>query len=896
MSELLNAVRAARTEDIPGIVKPLTAAERKAELAELKAFRAELRDWSWKRWRERNRVSQALVVAGAGCLTGAAATADWIGARELRENFPVSHPRLLDVLGDRDPRWLGDLAHRLARRAATAELDYRLISGLVGLSGCPAPAEDAYVYGWVAATPTHGLLLPALRADPGVTAMVPRLFETAETPSSLGWQSDTTDPHHWPTALTVLAEEGVLERRVLVDGAVARLLRGGAPGDAVFFLNLLVRLELTPDEERERLPDWTGMAADGISTVAGHAQAVVSRLALGGGLPARSLADVSGALLFRPEKKLVRAQLILLGKVLRADPGAVGELLPVIAETFGHEDTALQERALKLVARHLPAVDEEIRSDLAASAGLLAVVHRTRAAGIFGAEAMTADAVPYEETLPPVPLPVRAEPAPADVAELVAEVAALIGARGGPASFERALDGLVRHAYRDRAALADALRVALDGCWWLEAVPEHDVDGDFARNTYGVEVVAASLCERISVTSLRDAGKPAAVRQSCTHTVLDGVLDARLREVAYLVRTRPLPFLLATPTWETGALDPDVLVERLAEYRRLGADPAPADFAQALLRVRHDGPPEAARAAAALGTPEGDRLAAWLTGERTALPGLTPTGEGAPRDGAEFPEPDRRWLGSLAEPGRRFAARRARLAAAREFPPAFRLLGHPTQGPGAGCYHWQGDRNVNWTAVLPGDRDALAGWLLPEVAGCARDDRRGGAWWLPLIAESGGPAGTSLHRAVAYGLGSRHPQDRLAAVDALLVLATQGDLDGRALGEELATRVAEGDVKPNRLADAARTAAATGAYATVWSVLGAALPALLAGAAAGPGAARAGLGEILSVAADCAERCRATAEIPGLPELAENGGSSRAATQAVRLLATVRHGSDHSAP
>ncbi|AXG76689.1 DUF7824 domain-containing protein [Streptomyces paludis] len=896
MSELLTAVRAARAADIPGIVKPLTGAERKTELAALKALRAELRDWSWKRWRERNRVGQALVVAGAGCITGAAAAADWIGARELRENVHVSHPLLLDILAERDPAWLGDLAHRLARRPATGELDYRLISGLVALAGCPAPADDSYVYGWVESLPTHGRLLPALRADPGVAAMVPRLFEAAETPASFGWQVDTTDPHHWPTALTVLAEEGVLERRVLVDGAVARLLRGGAPGDAVFFLNLLVRLELTPDEERDRLPDWTGMAADGISTVAGHAQAVVSRLALGGGLSARSLADVSGALLFRPEKKLVRAQLILLGKVLRADPGAAGELLPVIAETFGHEDTALQERALKLVARHLPAVDEDIRSDLAASAGLLATVHRARAVEVFGADAMAAESVPYEEILPPVPLPVRTEPAPADLAELVEEVAALISARGGPASFERALDGLVRHAYRDRTALADALRVTLADCWWLNDLREYDPEEDFARETYGVEVVAASLCERISLTSLRDAGKRAAVRHPCAHTVLDGVLDARLREAAYLVRTRPLPFLLAAPTWETGALDPEVLVERLAEYRRLGADPAPVDFAQALLRVRRDGPPEAARAAAALGTPEGDRLAAWLTGEGPALPAPASAGEREPRKEGGSPEPGRSWLGSLAEPVRRLAARRARLAAAREFPPVFHPLGHPDRLSCSNCYRWEGNRNVNWTAVLPEDRDTLAGWLVYDVAECALADQRGGAWWLPLVAESGGPAGVSLHRAVAYGLGSRHPQDRLAAVDALLVLAARGDLDGRSLGEELAALVAAGDVKPNRLADSARTAAGTGAYATVWSVLGAALPELLAKAAAGPGAARAGLGEILSVAADCAERCRATAEISGLAELAERGGSSRAATQAVRLLATVRHGSDHSAP
>ncbi|MFJ2113431.1 hypothetical protein ACIOEX_16370 [Streptomyces sp. NPDC087850] len=169
----------------------------------------------------------------------------------------------------------------------------------------------------------------------------------------------------------------------------------------------------------------------------------------------------------------------------------------------------------------------------------------------------------------------------------------------------------------------------------------------------------------------------------------------------------------------------------------------------------------------------------------------------------------------------------------------------PPERPGPQCYHGEGDHNGDRLGVLPGDREILVEWLLHEVADCAVHDERGGAWWPPPLAESGGPAGPSPRRALAYGLGARHPQDRLASVDALLAPAARGEPAGPVVGEEPAGPVVgeepagpvvgeepagpvvSDEVKVDRPADSVRTAAATGAYATVRSVPSAALPALL---------------------------------------------------------------------
>lgn len=872
MNDVLDAVRAGRTERLPRLLGPLTPAERRTVLGELTALRREVRGWGWDRGSERDRIRGGLLVAGAGCHTGAAAAAAWIGSRELRDWREPPAALILELLADRDPGWLGDVAHRLAARAATAEADYPLIRELVRLAGCPVPTTDAFVSGWVRSLGPHGPggtrlpLSASLRRDPFVRDLVPRLFETAEPPNALLWYAHPRSSNHWPAELAALAQEGIVGREELIDGCVSRLLRGGRPNQLRFYLILLERLALTPDEERTRTADWIAMAADGPSALAGHAQQVLARLTVAGELPAERLAEMSAAVLFRPEKKLARAQLILLGKALRRAPDDRHRLLPAVAHAFGHEDTALQERALGLVAAHLRPHDGELRAELALRSDLLSPGNRLVAAGHLGVAA-AAEEEPYEEILPPPPVRRRAAATPRTVAETVELVAALIGSRSPDAAeFETALDGLVRHAHRDRAALVEALAPVLAG---RGAPPNPAVENG---GPHGVELVAAAVLGRFTPEELLPGTRPHSrgFHDPCVHVALRAVIAARLREVAHRMVTTPLPFLLATPTWETGTIEPDELVERLGAYRRLGLEPAEADFAQALLRVRRD--PAVAAAATALATRPGERLAAWLTtaGEPPRLLRRTQ----GPDPKAAHP-----WWGRTCGAVRRIVIdTRERLVLQKEFPPAFRRLGRPVDDHGRRCWHWHGDTQAE-RMVLPEDRETQAAWLLPDLTAGATGEERGPGALLPGLAELGGPAGPVLHLAVATGLGSRHAEDRLGAVDALLVLAARGESDLPLIGRDLAELVGLGTVKANRLADSARTAAATGAYATTWTLLAGAIPALLAQDPAPPGT-----GELLAVAADCVERCKVASPDPeGLAAQASRPGSSRLVAQARRL-------------
>lgn len=867
--QLLDAVRQGRHRDVPGLLKPLDAAGRKAAVPVLKQLRKEVRGWDWQRGREQQNVQRALRLAGAGCLTGAAAAAEWIGGRDLQE-WGNEGAHLLGVLADRDPVWLTEVTRRLAERPAVAEDEYGLVHGLVQLTGCPAPATDAYVRGWTREM-SGRTLADNLRRDPQTPLLVPRLLDLAEVPDALTWYGTTDPDYQWPAALAALAEEGLLDRGVLVDGCVARLLRGGRPRDLRLPLGLLQLLGTTGEERRSKIPDWLGMVADAPSPVASLAQEVLTGLALDGTLPVRELAEMSGSALFRSEKKLVRAQLALLAKVLRREPGAAAELLPVVTDAFGHEDTAIQERALKLVGRHLSAVDERVREELAGAAALLSPVHREAAAALFGTEAH-AEAPPYEEVLPPVPEPRPVAPAAGTVAELVEELVAEMRRPGDPEDFERALDGLVRHAHRDRAGLTAAVREAFADAYWTNGA-DH-----FSYGPRGLMVAIAALLGAVPVSRI-DEGRRRSVA-SCGHAGLSGVVEARLWEAAWLIVTEtPMPFLLAAPTLHTGAIDPLVLVERLREYRDAGVDPAPVDLAQALLRVRKGGPAatEAAGRAAALGTRAGERLAEWLTADVSLTPGVRFLTRG----------PDIR-SGRWWMVDRLVTAVKERRAIREEFPPAFRWLGDEFADTVRRCRHWT-EQRPQWPGVLPDDREVLAVWLLPVVAGGADWDGRGTAWGLTALAEADGPVGPGVHAALAVGLGSRHAEDRLTAVDALLVLAARGELDPALLGTQLGTLMAEGTVKPNRLADAARTAAAAGAYGTVWAVLAELLPGLLAA----PKPPRGGW-ELLAVAAECVERCGARGAVAGLAEAAARPGSSQAVVQARRLASALRQGADQT--
>ncbi|MEO3748171.1 hypothetical protein [Plantactinospora sp. B5E13] len=290
------------------------------------------------------------------------------------------------------------------------------------------------------------------------------------------------------------------------------------------------------------------------------------------------------------------------------------------------------------------------------------------------------------------------------------------------------------------------------------------------------------------------------------------------------------------------------------------------DLLQALLRLPPVVDEGLARRAAALCTPTGDRVADWLrTGgvaepvHRTTIVRLN-RWEGGPtqRRAVELQPPSSPAADRFEDPLRLLSGHRARFD------------GH--------CATW----SLLWPPVLPGYRGLVAAYVLPDVAGAADLDIQGGAAVLPLLAESTGRGGPALDLALVYGLAARHAVDRVAALDALLLLAAAGDLDAEAVGRQLGELGVTGALTVTRTVEPLRDAAAAGAPLTVWRLLAAALPALLAA----PTPPR-GTPDLLSLAAEAATLTGVRVEVPGLVEVVARRRSSRLVTEARRLVAAL---------
>lgn len=344
------------------------------------------------------------------------------------------------------------------------------------------------------------------------------------------------------------------------------------------------------------------------------------------------------------------------------------------------------------------------------------------------------------------------------------------------------------------------------------------------------------------------------------------VFACRLEELRLGLGAAPVPFLLAPPTRSTGHLDAAALVARLADLEAAGHQPWPYDLEQALLRLPREPDEEAAARARTLASPAGRRLVPWL---RDGGFGDPPTSR------VESVRPG--WL-RLPETSR---GPRLRPLVAVEPAPATDLAiarafcdWRPPQSSTA-------DFGVAlWPSLLPSHREVVAAHALPSVADAAHLDLRGGAATLPVLAECAGPTGPATALGLAYGLAARHPQDRTAAVDALLLYAANGDLDGAVVGAGVGEMCATGATKLTRVVSALGDVA-TGAPGMVWLIAGAALPALL-----GEDRPPRGTPELLQLAARVAAGAAgvgAGVEVAGLAAVAARGGSSQLVTEARRL-------------
>ncbi|MEU8423995.1 DUF6493 family protein [Micromonospora sp. NPDC048835] len=841
MTHFLRCLGLGNASAVGELLSTLDEPARRALGDELTAHVRSRRD-TW--WAEKE--ATALAVAAVGTLSTATKTAAMLGRRSV-ELGNVDPQPVIAAARLRGVPWLADVAYRLAERLPRSRSwsGWHFIAALLIVEQATPPTGDAFVAGWAQSLWTARFerqpqtLVDRLRADPFLDTLLPRLFEVDGIGLDLTFNGAGQGV---APALVALATEGRLERSTLLDGVLGRLLRGDRPGALRPFVTLHDLLAPTPAEVTARSGAYLRLLADAPGPVAALAQRALRDA--GSDLALESVLDTARVVLGRPEKTLVRAQLSWLDRLARQHPEQAADIAEVLASGVAQTSADLRDRAAALAQRH---------------------GHRPVAEVVV---------VVAGDELPPPVSPALVPPPITDVDELAEEVSGLLGQHWPPMVLERVLDGLVRLASTDRVRLAAALspvlrraevrghhgswsafnlRAQLNGVLLAAADP---AGAHFRRDQW------SRILGQRTTWSERFLRRRSSIEPS-THSPLTRIYCSRLAEIGQRLDGSDDPGLLAAPTSSTGVVDPAALYERLVA---LGERPAWRwDLTQALLRLPLGADDAVATRAAALGTAAGDELAGWLRGGALPAPVQEVVAVGRRERNGRYDFgydrlPERRTLVTTTAP--------AGVA------DPLGLLTVPTRAVGQGPTDW----SDLWPALLPGHRGLVAARLLPGVASAAQEDADGLAAILPQLAECGGVGGPAFDLALAYGLCARHEVDRVAALDALLLVAAAGELDAPGVGGRLGALAADNQVTLTRAVTPLRDAVAAGARLSVWRLLAAALPPLLAGSTPPRGTP-----DLLTLAAETAGATGVRIELPGLADVVARGGTSRLVTEARRL-------------
>ncbi|MED7925042.1 DUF6493 family protein [Nonomuraea sp. LP-02] len=836
-------------------------------------------------------------VAGAGTISGAAATVAWLNRRDFqdrRHEAPDATPVLVRVLSARPPAWQADFATRAALRLpGRTRGSYRrsgdagaLALAMLRHTGVTPPEHDPLVVEWAARPPTAD----RLRRDPLLGHLLPRLFEAEGVGRALrDERGDRSASDGWLAALTTLASEGGIDRDLLLDGCVRRFLRGGPVAGLRFFARLHERLEPTYDEVRERAPAYLRLLPAAPGSVADLALRHLRRLAE---LGPEDVGEAVRALLPRPERKLVTAGLVWLDEYARDRHAGLDTFAPALADAFRCPSADVQGRAVRLAVTHARQFGPGGVAAVRAGARVLPRDLAETLAAAFGGEAH-AGVRREDDGFVPVPLPAPRLLAPLPPAPRTAADLAELPQRDDWQAMERWLAGVVRLHGEDPGGLAAALagraarrtgtggpRHGIEAC--SEAIVALVADGSMDRLVHRpVDKPAGESMDRLAGGPAdRPAGGPEEWLVHRSEGLLRGPSDespdggagplaggprlpaphlfllSRWAEVRDGLREGTLPpFLLAEPTEPTGHLDPAALVTRLESYERAGLQAMPADLQQALLRLPRAVPPEVVGRARALTSPAGRAAVNWMDGGR-------PT----PLTTIDWPDDG---LGALVP----------RVQAPATGLPLIDLLfagpePHPDEEHG-GCLSW-------WPYVMPSDREVVAQHYLPHLRP-ARTPARGdvGPGEALALAATGGPPGEGVALVLAHVVAERvrggAPERRAAPV---VELAARGELDGAGLGRQLGRLLRRGWCKPGPALETLEAAAALGAYRQVWEVVTGLLETFLPGPEERPAARHA---QVLAFALRAARWAGARGAVPRVAEAAARRASNNFVREARRL-------------
>ena len=468
-------------------------------------------------------------------------------------------------------------------------------------------------------------VLGQLQADATLLARdLPLLFDydTAADSATI-YLDKNRAPITWLTLLPQLVASGHLERADLLTRSLLALRRDFRRPLLTWFKNLFLSFNPSPAERLASQNELIELLAHPLPLVVNFALDQLKDLWTEPTFAAESLLRYADALMSRPDLKTgLKTLLSGFAKLLKAQPAHAPALASLCAVGLAQADSAVQERAAKLLADILrakkPLLTPEETAGLAATIPACASLLAPPARLVLAPWLAPAEAAASQEAEPATsyaPLPdFVPDISPATAIAPVADWHELLFLTGqvlkydDPAAFERWLDGLLRLRGHFPAGYAQQLHPYLKQvfAWELQdktpaqqalTLLHYQFGGNHAGQPDFIKALLASW--------FADFEHPRLLKVTLSeqpHNHPDPLLPLERQRLA-VAETRLHPAsphaglpLLSTPSHAPHWVAPTALVERLLAHEAAGLLPDPADLALALARTAFAAPADAAEA------------------------------------------------------------------------------------------------------------------------------------------------------------------------------------------------------------------------------------------------------------------------------------------------------------
>ncbi len=572
---------------------------------------------------------------------------------------------LLRIIVDRKPDWTDKWIEQQLKKD-WPEITWHDVQYCIRAGAATRSTSDAYIRRMVEDLPDRFYLKDRgiqytpisdkLKKQPELLETeIWRLFEVQTTAFGPYYFVEKDKRETWSAALRRLAEEGLIDRQRLIDGALRGLTAGFTNRDT---LSGYMKFHDTLKPTKEELFARQRNHIDLLSHAAGH---VVS-FALGHLKTLNKYKQLDDAaftaactpLITSRVKSQSKTALTLLKQIVRRSPHLRPAILRAVINGLSHESPDIQEQTLaclgiwlkpddteffeivhsrlaniasplqaaaqellnKAGAQAAPALETPAHEKLAASREQLyermlsldpRILQLTGADRVRQAIENGTEYPPLDFDMYDVPILSGLDPITPiqTVDELIEAVAHAVEHVDSADEVERILDGMSRlcndkqDGFETRAAplLKRIIDVnssaARDGLVTSEGAPVRLYP-----------LLCAWLCEQAEFATPRHyANNPSPVF----------IMDERLLELGLRVLEKQPAPLLAAPTHEKGWIDPRVFVQRLLDQQDNGLDVLRYDFTQALLRLAPDHRGEALQQAALINGVIGD-IVRWALG------------------------------------------------------------------------------------------------------------------------------------------------------------------------------------------------------------------------------------------------------------------------------------------